>query len=359
MYQNKEERQVRKNPKFSVIIPVYNVEKYLKDCLDSIVNQTFTDFEVICINDESTDGSLEILNQYADKDERFVVITQKNQGQGVARNDAIKIAKGDYIVFLDPDDWFELNALQELYDVFETKKTDIIEFNYRVYYEYSGKSKKQSLADQVKKDFKVELKNLDMYNWQEIGGGYLSLSCLDMHVWRRAYSAEFIHRAKPICTPSKYGEDHLFVIQAMFSAEKVVYLDRYLYNYRCRNASAVNKRSNDAFAVFENTRLLKDYLISNNLYNAVKDDYDSYILALFAGAYKKIPEDGLDKYLSMCKEIFTPDEYKKLLKRIKTNNYSFWETVFSVKNTRENEKVVKIITIAGLKIRIKPKSVNF
>ena len=83
--------------KFSIIVPVYNVEKYLKECLDSIVNQTFGDFEIICINDESTDRSLDILKEYSEHDSRFVVISQKNQGQGVARNKGIILAKGEYV----------------------------------------------------------------------------------------------------------------------------------------------------------------------------------------------------------------------------------------------------------------------
>ena len=98
-------------PKVSIIIPVYNVEKYLKKCLNCIVNQTLTDFEVICINDGSTDNSLEILNEYAKNDKRFIVISQENQGQGVARNRCLELVKGEYIQFIDPDDWVETNML--------------------------------------------------------------------------------------------------------------------------------------------------------------------------------------------------------------------------------------------------------
>ena len=98
-------------PKFSIIIPVYNVEKYLVECLESIVNQSFKDFEVICVNDGSTDNSLEILQKYAENDERFKVLNQENQGQGIARNNALNIANGEYILFVDPDDFIELNML--------------------------------------------------------------------------------------------------------------------------------------------------------------------------------------------------------------------------------------------------------
>ena len=92
-------------PKISVIIPVYNVEKYLRECLDSLLNQTFKDIEIICVNDGSTDGSLNILNEYASKDSRFIIINQNNQGLSAARNNGLNVAKGDYVAFLDSDDY--------------------------------------------------------------------------------------------------------------------------------------------------------------------------------------------------------------------------------------------------------------
>ena len=94
--------------KISVIVPVYNVEKYLKRCLNSLVNQTYTNIEIICVNDGSKDNSLNILNEYAQKDNRIVVISQENQGQGIARNKGLEIAKGDYIGFIDPDDFIDV-----------------------------------------------------------------------------------------------------------------------------------------------------------------------------------------------------------------------------------------------------------
>ena len=92
--------------KVSVILPVYNVEKYLKECLDSILNQTLQEIEVICVDDGSTDRSLEILREYEKKDKRVIVLTQENKGAGAARNKGLAIAKGEYLSFLDSDDFF-------------------------------------------------------------------------------------------------------------------------------------------------------------------------------------------------------------------------------------------------------------
>ena len=92
--------------KVSVIIPVYNVEKYLRECIDSILNQTLRDLELICVDDGSTDGSLEILHEYEKADSRVKVLTQHNMGAGAARNKGLAIATGEYLSFLDSDDFF-------------------------------------------------------------------------------------------------------------------------------------------------------------------------------------------------------------------------------------------------------------
>ena len=103
------------NVKVSVVIPVYNVENYLRESLDCVVNQTLRDIEIICVDDGSKDSSLEILQEYAQKDSRVKILTQQNQFAGVARNNGLKIATGEYIIFLDSDDIFDLQMLEKMY----------------------------------------------------------------------------------------------------------------------------------------------------------------------------------------------------------------------------------------------------
>ena len=115
------------SPKISVIIPVYNTEKYLRQCLDSVVNQTLKDIEIICINDGSTDNSLEILNEYASSDNRIKLISiTDNKGVSFARNFGIRVSKGRYIGFVDSDDWIDLNFYENLYLTAEKENSDII-----------------------------------------------------------------------------------------------------------------------------------------------------------------------------------------------------------------------------------------
>ena len=118
--------------KCSIIIPVYNVEKYLPKCLDSIVNQTYKNIEIICINDGSTDNSLKILEEYAQKDERIKIINQENQGVSVARNVGIDNATGDYILFVDSDDWIDRDTCKILKIELENEYYDLIIFNHSV-----------------------------------------------------------------------------------------------------------------------------------------------------------------------------------------------------------------------------------
>ena len=114
----------------SVIIPVYNVEPYLEQCLDSVINQTYKNLEIICINDGSSDNSLKILEKYQKKDSRIKLINQKNKGLSEARNAGLDVAKGEYIAFVDSDDYLELNAYKEAMKVMLQDKNPLILYDY-------------------------------------------------------------------------------------------------------------------------------------------------------------------------------------------------------------------------------------
>lgn len=116
--------------KISVIVPVYNCEDYLEESIRSILNQTFNDIEVVCVDDGSTDNSLSILNKLSDDDSRLKVHTQENQGASVARNNALKKVSGDYIYFFDADDYLVADALEKAYNNAVNNNSDIVIFNY-------------------------------------------------------------------------------------------------------------------------------------------------------------------------------------------------------------------------------------
>ena len=124
--------------KISIIVPVYNVEPFLRESLDSLVNQTYRNIEIIGINDGSPDHCLDILKEYAAKDDRIVILDKKNEGVAAARNDAMKVATGEYFMFADGDDWLELNACERLMQVMKEHNPDVIMFSY--FREYADKT---------------------------------------------------------------------------------------------------------------------------------------------------------------------------------------------------------------------------
>ena len=165
-------------PEISVIIPVYMMEKYLGACLESVLNQTFKDFEVVCVNDGSTDKSLEIINSYAQKDSRVRVIDQKNQGGSVARNNALDAAKGDYICFLDNDDLYYPQYLEILYNLCTAYNADVSACKYGVFfdddapelklYDLKRPKKPKVVSEKPFYDYVVKRKKIPMLMWTKL-----------------------------------------------------------------------------------------------------------------------------------------------------------------------------------------------
>lgn len=171
-------------PKISVIIPVYNVEQYLPQCLDSLKNQILSDLEFICINDGSVDGSLDILQAYAAEDHRFVIINQKNRGQGYARNKGLEAASGEYIGFVDPDDWVEPDMYEQMYNLAEKYNADTVECNYEHYIE-SPKTV-TTMPGNIKRPLPETSDGILSYNWTQLPGQHLIWSCPHA-VWNKIF----------------------------------------------------------------------------------------------------------------------------------------------------------------------------
>lgn len=211
--------------KVSVISPVYNQEKYLRQCLDSIVNQTLKDIEIICVDDGSTDTSLEILTEYASKDPRFVIVTQKNQYAGAARNNGINKAKGDYVVFWDSDDYFELTALEKMYKRIIQDDSDVCICGGKQYIEsmdievYTDSYlKKDALPDSI--PFKMEKENEKFFQ--------ITVEA----AWNKMYKREFIENNNIRFGRQRNGNDILFTVRALCLADRIVVVDEPLVVYR-------------------------------------------------------------------------------------------------------------------------------
>lgn len=203
-------------PKVSVIIPVYNSEKYLKACLDSVINQTLKEIEIICVDDGSTDSSLEILKEYASKDKRLRVITQKNQGVSVARNSGICHAKGEYILFCDADDKYKSNLCSVIASVIDKEGKDIIAYGHENYVDGELEDIDYKNISKIKKANTLE-------NWLN----------LQVYIWEKAFKRSFIekHNIKfPVGI--KNAEDLIFCLLTYFSGAQYSLIESALYEYQ-------------------------------------------------------------------------------------------------------------------------------
>ena len=218
--------------KFSIIIPVYNVEQYLRDCLDSVLNQTFSDWEAICVNDGSTDGSSVILDEYAAKDSRFKMISQNNAGTAAARNTGLKVANGDYIFFLDSDDWIEDYALQILAD--SVNDEDVLCFSGKRYFEVTNTF---NPADELTE--KQYRNGMDYYNENALLARDFAFVCVVLRVYKRT----FIIGNNLFFDEDVSFEDNLWVPIVLFNAQEVKVVHDVIYVYRFREGSKMQEIS--------------------------------------------------------------------------------------------------------------------
>lgn len=209
------------NPKVSIIIPVYNVEKYLEECLDSIISQTLQDIEIICINDGSTDNSLTILQKYAQKDFRITIIDKQNEGVSAARNDGINAAKGEYITFVDGDDYLKLNACEDIYNHIKNNKPDICVYGNMLF--NNNKTKNEpTLLNTLK-----ELQYNDNFSLSEL---ILKLGDQVTNHW---YKRDFLHKNKlKFPLGLVVSEDGIFNIKCFLKNPTVKLISESYYIYR-------------------------------------------------------------------------------------------------------------------------------
>lgn len=235
--------------KISVIIPVYNVEKYLNCCLDSVIKQNYQNIEIIIVDDGSVDESGKIIQEYAQKDNRIKVITQRNLGLSIARNNGLNIATGEYILFLDSDDYLEKTALSILVSQVKKSRVDILVFG-RI--EENGKKSVRVPAGLQTKSYQ---KGKD-YFYESINGGYFRTN-----VWDKLYKRAFIEEYKLKFEEGLLYEDMLFTLKAFLCAGNVRTLSVYLYHYRClRKGSITNLIRKKDLDVLVNIRLAENFL---------------------------------------------------------------------------------------------------
>ena len=260
-------------PKASIISAVYNVEKYIRQTLDSVVSQTLKDIEIIIIDNNSSDSTLDIVNEYAQKDERITVYKNtSNIKQGAARNFGVQMARGDYIFFIDGDDYMELDAVEKLYNKITETDADITICTWNQFDDRTGKIDKNHVYAKLKQI--PEEFNNKTFSWRDIKYSVFWQTSVP---WDKMYRRKFLIDKDVKFPGGIYFEDNVFVYDALFKAEKISILREDLIYYRCNRKNAVtNTRNKTFFDYFKIFNLIGDNLKKIGLFDEMKYYYWDY-----------------------------------------------------------------------------------
>ena len=328
-------------PKISVIVPVYNSEKYLPKCLDSLINQTFNDIEIICVNDGSTDSSAEILNHYAEKYDKIKIITQRNQGISSARNTGIEHAAGEYISFVDSDDFADETMYENL---IKYLPQELICFEAQVF-PFDSKNPLQKMIINNKKGVhKITDKIIQNTN---------------IYLWNKLFKTSIIKDNNIRFPNGLIFEDFPFVWEYMLSIKNVCYVNKKYYFYRQHSSSAMktcaDKSIQHLYVWHFLYKRLKQKNILDSHINTIKNLFKKYFIL----AYKLSNEEQKPLIIETGKQYATEINYSKinfLIDRLTSGKVIYsgrFEKLFSLKNTKSALIKYKTLTVLNNSIIIR------
>ena len=325
-------------PKVSVIIPVYNVEEYLPRCLDSIINQTYTDLEIICVNDCSPDKSSVVIDEYAKKDSRIKIINrEKNGGLSAARNSGINAATGDYLYFIDSDDWIDKDYIEKMVGTALKSNSDIV-VNTNVIRDCENKDSKPLFygnLSPLKEEF-VQAKD--------------AINNLMWSAWSQLFKTEFIKKHNLTYPEGCIYEDMYFTPNAYMYTDKIYKFYGSVYHYCIRKSSITgslsNKQTESMFNLFK-------------IFNLVLDSYlkigNNASIRLFPENFILQPDNSYDKKLyEYMREYF--ERAKTYIRRDKNLyhpvEYQFFEDVLSGLDKLNKTNYHKMKIFSNLRVNI-------
>ncbi|MBO5038346.1 MAG: glycosyltransferase [Alphaproteobacteria bacterium] len=279
---------INPNPIISVIVPVYNAEKYLCQCLDSIINQTFEAIEILCVDDGSTDSSLAILNRYASKDDRIKVFSQKNSGPAKARNVGLENSCGDYIMFCDADDTYEPNMCEEMYRTINDKNVDVVMCNISAFdknirfcnsgYYFPFKEGTYQVTDLIKEKTNV-------------------------YLWNKIFRRSLIDMFRMKFPDGHKSDDNAFIYQYLMASKSIYFLDVKCYNhYECENSIMDLYRSDgikieDVYDKVDIMLFVYRFLQKNNLVSLNKICFSNLFYNELFYAWQNLPNRWISLFL--------------------------------------------------------------
>lgn len=294
---------IKKRPKVSIILPVYNVAPYLRQSLDSIIAQTLTDIEIICVDDGSTDDSGKILDEYKEKDKRITVIHKCNAGTGAARNDGLKIATGECIGFVDPDDWILPNMYERLYNILQDKELDIVMFTPDVFNDQTQKH--EGFLYFQDSNFPKILDD-KVFNKDDI-----SPFSYPMCVWNKLYRKKLFDDNNIDFAEGLDFEDHKVIFKSLFTAKRIYFIREKLYVYRHSRQGSILS-DND-------TRMFDHIKIYDIVENILKETGNWEKFHLDFLRYKV---HNILYYYTMIKPQYKDEYYKKMVKSLQNTQMS-------------------------------------
>lgn len=338
-------------PKISLIVPVYNVEKYISKALDSVFNQTFNGIEIICVDDCSTDGSLDVLKDYKEKAKSQSNITdfkiielKENKGQGYARNLALTEATGDYVMYLDPDDWYETDAFEKAYNQIVKNNNDFVSFDFYIYFDENNKRK---VSHERSKPFEKVI-NLPNIRIRDLDANVVVAN----FCWGGVYKRDFLVKNNIVFSETIRGEDHIFVLKAFQVAETTSWITEPLYNYRMfythdeHRVEVKMARAKKMEQLFYNFKSVTEMLLNAKCENLL----NSYVVWCINACEQLFntnnPYDNTvskELYFAKVKELFEFFKANKLPKKYKRYcKYLFYKKILWAENVKQYQIITAI-----------------
>jgi glycosyltransferase involved in cell wall biosynthesis len=300
----------------SIIVPIYNVETYLRQCLDSLINQTLKGIELICVNDGSTDNSLAIIQEYAQRDNRVVILSKDNGGLSSARNAGMKIAKGKYIGFVDSDDWVDFNMFEKLYNKGILKDADMVMCAVNCVNEMTQEIENTDTYFQL--SCFTEKFNDIVFNHRDTKNFLFDIS---VTAWNKIYRRELIEKYNIIFPEGLIFEDNPFFYETYFKAENVIIVRESLYYYRMNRKNSIIKKTNKKFFdVVKIMDIIEETLINQCLFEDYKNDFLKYKIDTILYRFSQIQKDYQKEFFYIIKRNFDKIDLSQYTLNL-TNSY--------------------------------------
>ncbi|MBQ7907238.1 MAG: glycosyltransferase [Clostridia bacterium] len=337
--------------KVSVVVPIYNAEEYLVRCLDSIANQTLSDIEVICVNDGSSDSSLEIINSYVNNDPRFKLLDKKNSGYGDTMNRGFDMAQGEYLSIVEADDFIEPNMLEHLYSCAKENDLDVCKAGFFYYY---SQPQNRDIECKLPRAF---AKKGTFCPSRDIRGlkNQIKFFGIKPTIWSAIYKREFLRSSgiEFTKTPGASFQDTAFNFKVWALAKRVRLVDGCFLHYRQDNASSSVNSTSKVFCICDEMREIDRFLDSHGELSYLKPvmgavKYDTYIWN-----YERLCCDPAREFLLVAakelkKEIETGYLTKKALPPHKWSKLSFIvDDPEGYHTVRQEEKKNEVIVLEG------------